>query len=224
MSGLAKFFGYLFTGQLGKIASALAERTPLWLYHRWDAALFETTLSGPGPEPALPPGYHCRVAETGDLGALSQVIGLPLNTYQTRFETGDFCFAVFEGKRPANLNWIHLGPCYVRGAGYTLEAEPDDAYIYGIYTDPSERGKGLYKKCLMHLANDLFARGSRRLIQMVENGNEPVWHTLPQLGYQRTVSLKHRRFCGIMYTRWTDASGRVQRRWFCSEPKGIFPI
>jgi GNAT superfamily N-acetyltransferase len=225
MAGLAKFFGYLFSGQFGRIAGALAERTPLWLFHRWDASIFEATLSGPVTAPELPPGYRCRVAEANDLEALSRLIGVPHEEYSRRVDSGDFCFAVFEGARPANLNWIHLGPCYVRGAGFEVAAAPADAYIYGIYTDPSERGKGLYKKCLLHLANHLLDNGSGRLIQMVEDGNAPVLHTLPQLGYRKTVTLRHRRWFGVRYTRWVDDNSRhVQRRWFCRDPKGIFPI
>lgn len=145
--------------------------------------------------------------------------------YHRRFDSGELCYAVFDGTRPANLNWVHFGPCYVRGAGYVVAGDPADAYIYGIYTNPSERGKGLYKKCLIHLANHLMARGSRRLIQMVEDGNAPVLQTLPLLGYSRRVTLRHRRLFGFKYTREVyDLTGRVQRQWFCREPKGIFRI
>jgi len=225
MAGWKKLLEYLFTGQFGRIAQALSERTPLWLFHRWDASIFEATLTQPSTPPELPAGYQCRVATAADLEALSRLIGVPLVEYRRRFDSAELCYAVFDGTRPANLNWVHFGPCYVRGAGYVVAADPADAYIYHIYTDPSERGKGLYKKCLIHLANHLMARGSNRLIQMVEDGNAPVLHTLPQLGYSRKVTLRHRRLFGFSYTREVDElTGRVRRHWFCREPKGIFRI
>jgi ribosomal protein S18 acetylase RimI-like enzyme len=225
MAGLRKFLRYLFSGQFAAIGAAVAERVPIWLYHHWKAYLFEANLPAPATPPDLPSGYHCRTAEAADLEALSRMIGLPVEEYRRRFDSGEVCFAIFEGDRPANLNWIHRGPCYVRGSDFTLQAGPDDYYIYGIFTDPAERGRGLYKKGLLHLTEYLRARGARRFTQMVETNNAPVLHTLPQLGYRKTITINHIRILGVKYTRIEEtAVGQVERRWLGREPEGIFPI
>jgi hypothetical protein len=224
MASLKKLTEYLFTGQFGRIASAVLERIPIWLFHRARAFIYETDpVTTDAPD--LPDGYRCRPADESDLSALAEMTGLPESEYRRRFEAGEFCFGVFQGDRPANLNWVHRGTCYVRGAGFIWRAEPGHSYIYGIFTANSERGKGLYKKCLVHLANRLAADGSARLVQMVEDFNAPVLHTLPKLGYERTMTINHVRMFGIKYTKQVDhRDGRVQKRLFVGEPADLFPI
>ena len=225
MANPGKFFSYLVRGQFGRIGSALVERLPLWLYRRTRAFIFVAPAVRPSELPELPHGYHCRPAVESDLPALSRLIGFPVSEYERRFNHGDLCYAVFEGDRPANLNWIHFGSCFVRGAGFSLHAEPGDAYIYGIYTGPSERGKGLYKKALVHLADHLAENGARRLVQMVEDGNAPVLHTLPKLGYTVTTTISHLCLFGLKVTKCRDErDGSISCQVFVRSPGKLFEI
>ena len=225
MSDLGKPVHWLLTGQFGKFCAAVSERVPLWLFHRTKAFLFEALPDAASGTELLPDGYLCRPAVRNDLTALSAMTGLPFYEYRRRFEQGDLCYAVFRSDRPVNLNWVHRGACYVRGAGFRLDEPPSRAYIYGIFTDPAERGRKLYQICLRHLAAYLADRSAAHLVQMVEADNAPVLHTLPRLGYIRTTTINHVRLLGIKYTMVHDErSGRVTRRLFVREPRDVFVI
>jgi len=228
MSSLAKLLTYVRTGQFGAIRDAINERIPWWLYHRSNAAIYvlyrsermSTNIAGP-----LPQEFSCRLATRDEMPACSRITGLDVSEYYRRFDAGDICYGVFVGGRPVNINWVHSGPYFVRGMGYLGVASQSDRYVYGIMTDPAERGKGLYKSCLERLAEYLFANGAEQLVQLVEEGNTPVLKTLPQLGYVKTEEISYRSFMGIKRTRVTDCrSGRVTVRRFMFSPKDRFVI
>lgn len=176
-------------------------------------------------EGKYPESYRARTALPEELPEVSRVADLPETESKRRADAGNICFGVFEENRPANINWVHSGSCYVRGAGYIHRAEKKDYYIYGIVTDPAERGKGLYKNALYDLAGFLFGKDARKLIQLVQDGNAPVLHTLPKLGYQITKEYTHYRFFGIKLTVERDhESGEKKKLWFLSPPPEMFVI
>jgi ribosomal protein S18 acetylase RimI-like enzyme len=228
MSGTGKFFKYLFTGRFDKIGAAFAEWVPSVLYHRAAGWIFELDRKSHDSTKLtaqLPDGYNCRFAEREELHDCSKMIGLEVEEYYRRFEFGDRCYAVYTDIKPVNLNWIHAGSCYVRGMGYDHNAENDEYYIYGIMTDPSQRGKGLYKNSLIQLAEYLFNKDGSKLIQMVEDGNTAVLHTLPKLGYKKTKRLKHITLLGIRKTTVTDlADNSKKRKLFIFPPRELFII
>lgn len=228
MSSLGKLLTYVKSGQFGAIGGALSERVPWWLYHRANALIYEVhrdmrikdTDSG-----ALPTGYSCRLAAREEMPACCRITGLDVDEYYRRYDAGDICYGVFAGEQPVNINWVHAGPYFVRGMGYIADASESDRYIYGIMTDPAERGKGLYKSCLERLAEYLFANGAERLVQMVEEGNTPVLKTLPQLGYVKTEEISYRSIFGFKRTCVTDCrTGRVMVRRFVFGPRDRFVI
>ena len=228
MGTLGKLVTHLRTGQFGAIRNAINERIPWWVYHRAEAYIYEVRRESRTVSVstvALPAGYVCRPAVRDELPACSRITGLDGREYYRRFDAGDICYGVFAGSKPVNINWVHSGGYYVRGMGYLGDASPADRYIYGIMTDPAERGKGLYKSCLERLAEYLYANGAARLVQMVEEGNAPVLKTLPQLGYVKTQKISHRSIIGFKRTQVTDClSGRVEIRRFLFSPKDRFVI
>jgi len=177
------------------------------------------------PRAVFPNSYESRLARPEEYAAVSRVADLPKEESARRTRAGDICFGVFEGDRPANVNWVHPGGCYVRGAGYIHRADKSEHYIYGIVTDPSERGKGLYKNALYDLAEYLFQDGATRLIQMAQDGNAPVLHSLPKMGYKMTKEYIHYRILGIKYTVSRNLSeGTGDRDIFITPPRDLFVI
>ena len=225
---VSKFFGYLFSGRFGKIFSAVRERVPYTLYHRGGGSIFELTIDDHGAHDVrakFHENYRCRPAIRDEMPASAKMTDLDTGEYYRRFDAGDICFTVFDNKRPANLNWIHRGSCYIRGMGYIHVGGEKDYYIYGIMTDSSERGRGLYKNCLIELARFLFDHGAEKLIQMVEDGNEPVLHTLPKLGYKRTTTIRHLTILGIKSTKVFDTvGGLLSRKLFVKPPDDMYII
>lgn len=179
----------------------------------------------PPSQAAYPAGYAFREAGRREAAACSRVMRLPGAESLRRFEAGDACFVVADGSRPATVIWVHDGPCYVRGLGYTHEGEAGEKYVYGIVTDRAHRGKGLYKNALEDLAARLFSDGASRLVQMVEAGNTPVLSTIPRLGYRRTRMVETLLVLGVMRTVVTPVrGGPAERAWRVAPPRGRFVI
>lgn len=173
----------------------------------------------------FPDSYESRPARSGEYAEVSRVADLPAEESNRRAKAGDICFGVFEGNRPANVNWVHPGGCYIRGAGYIHRADKSEHYIYGIVTDPSERGKGLYKNALYDLAEYLFHNGATKLIQMAQDGNAPVLHSLPKMGYKMSKEYIHYRILGIKYTLTRNLlKGTGDRDIFITPPNDLFVI
>jgi len=173
----------------------------------------------------FPESYQSRLAAPEEYPAVGKVADLTEKEAVRRANAGDFCFGVFEGNRPANINWVHRGSCYIRGAGYIHRAKDNEFYIYGIVTAPSERGKGLYKNALYDLAEYSFENGAAKLIQMAQEDNAPVLHSLPKLGYQMTKEYLHYRLFGIKYTVTLSKTDSGKKRdIFIKEPAELFVI
>jgi hypothetical protein len=228
MSGIGKFFNYLFTGRFDKIIAALRKRIPLSIYNRAAGWIFELDregYDGANSTAKFPEGYSYRFAERDELPECSRMVGLNVEEFYRRYDYGDRCYAIFDGNRPVNINWIHAGSCYVRGMGFKHSADEKEYYIYGIMTDQSQRGKGLYKNCLVYLAKNLFKEDALRLNQMVEDGNDAVLHTLPKLGYKKTRRIKHTTFLGIKKTNVIELiDGSRKQKLFIFPPRDLFTI
>lgn len=199
-----------------------------WIFRRGRAYIYEldrATNANNSRKYVFPHDYEVRFASREDIPACAGMAETEETEFRRRYQSGDKCLGVFQNKRPANINWIHYGSCYVRGLGYYHPGEITDAYIYGIVTDPSERGKGLYKNALIKLTEELFSAGAECLVQMVEEGNTPVLHTLPQLGYSLKKRIFHLTLLGVKYTSVRNSDGTLaERRLFFLPPRNDFII
>jgi ribosomal protein S18 acetylase RimI-like enzyme len=180
-------------------------------------------MSQPGV--CLPEGYTFREAAPDDLPACADLSQSPLEEYRRRSEGGDQCFTTFRDGQVVNLNWLHFGPCYVCGLGLLVDAQPSECYLYNVFTDPAQRGKGLYKTTQRMLISMLARRGIDRVRQVVTVENLVPQLALPKLGYNLTQRIRHRCIGGIKVTTVREAAGAVaSRRVFWRTPKGVFRI
>jgi len=213
-----------FATRAGRLVAAARFRT----FGSGRADVFELDRPAgvvPPSRAAYPAGYVFREAERGEAAACSRVMKLPEAESRRRFEAGDECWVVAHGARVAAVIWVHDGPCYVRGLGYLHEGPSGEKYVYGIVTDPADRGKGLYKNALEDLAARLFSDGATRLVQIVEAGNAPVLATIPRLGYRRTRSIETLLVLGVRRTVVTAVErGTPEETWRVAAPRGRFAI
>lgn len=225
---LGKFAKYLCNRQFAQIVSSICERIPRWFYYKGRAYLFELAQSDRPLDvqpPSFPEGYLCRRVLNEEMFACSRLTGLNELECYRRLDAGDLCYGVFSPNSLANVTWVHAGSCFIRGLGYLHQGSVHDHYIYGIMTDHTERGKGLYTNCLRQVGTYLFNSDADKLAQMVEEGNIPVLKTLPQLGYRQTKCISHIVMLGVKRTVIRDvASGRVEKTWFFITSKDFFII
>lgn len=144
----------------------------------------------------LPEGFEFRSATLDDVLRDTELAPRERSEYERRFAAGDHCYAVFDGSNCVNLNWIHFGSCYVRGAGLLLELTGRDGYVYGVVTRPSHRGLGLYTAAQARLVDLLVRDRISRFLQLVEATNMAPLKVLPRLGYERTQAVRSMRALG----------------------------
>jgi GNAT superfamily N-acetyltransferase len=208
----------------GRLGVAAWARTFGWRR----ADLFELDRpagSVPPSRASYPAGYAFRRAGLDEAAACSRVTNVPVAEILRRHEAGDACYVVARGSRVATVLWVHEGPCYVRGLGYVHDGTRDEKYVYGVVTDPTERGKGLYRNAVEDLAARLFSEGATRLVRIVEAGNTPVLVTIARLGFRRSRTIACLLVLGVKRTVVTDAGrGGGERAWRILPPRDRFVI
>jgi len=230
MDTLQKAFGYLIRFEHAKIWRALSARIPSWLYCRKAAYLYQLKLNAGeldyGCPMSLPEEYSFRQAASDDLAACSAMAGLSAEEFLRRHGAGDLCYCVFYRNQPVNVNWLHFGPCYVRGMGYRLHSDVSDCYVYGVVTSPDHRNIGLYKASQRELIRVVRSLASPRILQLVYANNVPVLATLPKLGYEILHVLHHRTVFGVKWTTLRDREGTLldKQLHFGNASSGMFQI
>lgn len=203
-------------------------RARRWFFRYSAGSLFELTLTPKSSEQAvvdLPNGFRFREATEEDMSVCASDAGGTLPQFNRRLEAGDICLLITHNDCVAYQMWIHWGECFVRGAGFLVSAKDNDAYVYGILTNPNYRGRGLYKKGLRLLERDMRNSHAHRIIQFAEHRNSVVFHTLTGAGYERVTDVAYVRVFGINITR--VASRRCERRkwnFFFREKKSVYII
>ncbi len=231
MNTIHKALSYLVRFDFAKIGAAIADRIPAWLYRRNVAYIYQLQIEAVAAdsdksEMSLPEGYCFRKAASDDLAACAEMARLPAAEYSRRHRAGDLLYGIFAQQTPINLNWLHFGPCYVRGLAYQFDTEPSNCYIYGVVTSPDYRSRGFYKSAQRELIRVVRLHGSRRIIQVAMTGNAAVLATLPKFGYKIVGVLCHRTLFGVKWTTIRDCRGRkLSRQWRIGNPSDeVFQI
>jgi GNAT superfamily N-acetyltransferase len=230
MHTIRKAFGYLIRLDFDKIWRAITDRIPSWMFRRSLAYIYELQIESTEADNEsrlnLPEGYVFRKIDLDGLSACSAMVGLPAEEYLRRHRAGDLSYGVFFQHQPVNVNWLHFGPCYVRGLGYQFNTESSDCYIYGIVTSPDHRNRGIYKSTQPELIRIARSQGAQRVIQVAMEANIAVKATLPKCGYEIVGTVHHRSVFGIRWTIVRDCEGRVPVwQWRIGNPHdGIFQI
>lgn len=221
---LRKICSHLFRGNLAGLGRALAERVPVWLFRHNRAYFLEfqsERLSGDVQEcPLLPDGYTFREVQLNDLSSCAALGVVSLDECRRRIMAGDHCYAVFCDGQVVNVSWTHYGRCYIRGVGLLIMASDSDCYLYGVFTDPNHRGKGLYAATMQVLRHC----GSRNT-QLVMEGSSVPLKTLDRLGYRVTRRVRHLTLCGLKMTMVDDIEANTRsHEVHLKSPVGVFRI
>ncbi len=224
-----KALHYVCSGQFRHLFLTIGERMPSWLFRRGAARLFEMhNLSDFATIEATDTDcgeYRIGEVTREGLAACAAMAGHPAAEFLRRHDYGDCCIAAFFGQRPVHITWLHFDSCYVRGLDLLLQLDDTVCYTYGGFTDPTHRGKGLFKRVHQEILRLLVARGASRVVAVIVEGNQVPAVMCQKLGYRLTGVIRHVTVCGIRKTVIADPSHgwRVrQLRW--RRPAGVFWI
>ena len=228
MGRIRKLLSYIRSGQWGKVARGIADLFSLSVFKSRKAFIFildkrkvvENTRAD-----IFPDGFSGRIATRDEMLGYAEMAGVKPEVYLRRFDAGDTGYAVFAEDKVVNLTWIHSGSCYIRGMGYHHHGELSDKYIYDGLTVPSARRRGLFRVALQAVVVHFLELGKCRVIAMVEDGNAPVLHTLPMLGYTMSRTILHIVILGVKYTRTVNLDNRrISHNLFLKAPRETYVV
>jgi hypothetical protein len=202
--------------------SAWASRkAAAFVYELNDLAAFAGEIN----EEPLPAGCGFRLATTAEMPDCAAMAQASTVEYRRRVRCGDQCYAVFQGNRPVNINWLHFGSCYVRGLGLLIEADAAQCYLYNVFTDRACRRQGLYANTQLRLIKALAARGVQGIRQVVMRENTAPQLALPKWRYELAQIVRHRCVLGTRLTSLFDRHGQLlERRLFWRIPTDVYQI
>ncbi len=230
MKALQSALRHLSRGQFRALLSGLQRRIPVAVFRHQRACLFELQLDGFVPSSdndiSYAEGYlFCEFSscDSAVCAAFSQV---PEDVILDRFDHGDRCFGMLSSHhRLVHSAWVHFGPCYVRGLGLRLDLDDTECYLYEVTTDPPHRGRKLYHHSLRKITQILQAAGARRILQLIEHGNDVPLKALPRIGYEPLWTIWHVTLFGAKLSIIYDPAGKqIDKQSGVLTPSDVFVI
>lgn len=143
-----------------------------------------TELRLPAPAPDRPPreGLDGRLLTAGDLGAYAALHG-DAEEAPARMERGERCFGTWSDGRLVSTRWLATGTTRIEPLGRTVELQPGDVYIYGVFTAPEHRGRGVSSVGAAAVPELLAAEGARRIVGVLEPEGKTAIELNKRSGY-----------------------------------------
>jgi GNAT superfamily N-acetyltransferase len=215
--------------RLKGIMAALRTWFSVWVFRCGKANLFEYRLtddvlesSGKKTQSAH---YGFREIAKEELPPCAALAELTLDEVKRRYDFGDRCFGLFSDGRLAHVTWLHFGSCYIRGLSLLLQLDDRDGYLYGAFTGPAHRGRGLFHRALAEIASQSRSQGMNRLLGVVEEGNEASLHVFRKLGYELVGTIDYFALLHFQKISMFAAEGhRILSSFHCRKPPEVFWI
>lgn len=158
--------------------------SPPWLIRFNSAYLMES------PRPKTPfrrySNYSFYCAGNDDIPEISEFTGLSEHVVRGRIKRGDLAYLArqIDDNRLVNIMFALRGNCFVRGMGIPLKLNDNQAYLYGGYTAPEARMKGIFNTALNDVCDILQADGVVKFYSLVEYWNNYSYQYHRGLNYQ----------------------------------------
>jgi CelD/BcsL family acetyltransferase involved in cellulose biosynthesis/GNAT superfamily N-acetyltransferase len=112
-----------------------------------------------------------------------------------RIDQRQHCFTAIEDGILVHYGWLQLNrqTIEITEVGMKIDLPPSTAVLYDFYTEPSARGRGLYRRALRHIVADAFAAGADRAFIGAMEGNRPSRKGIESAGFKPYLRLTHRR-------------------------------
>ncbi|HUV30015.1 MAG TPA: hypothetical protein VMY05_02825 [Acidobacteriota bacterium] len=149
----------------------LAGELPAWLF-RFNRAWIVRTVSFELSE-KYSPEVKVHTATLSDIDDIDRIGNLTRDQVESLLKAGAVCFLSSLGDDPpVAVVWGAWGRCYVRGMGFDYDFGPAGYYMFGAYTVPEARGKGIYMPALaasIRYAHDHQATAFFGLLEFTNN-------------------------------------------------------
>jgi len=158
------------------------------------------------------------MAKDSDLIEIAQLSTIPESVLKSRLALGDECCItrdIANAGRIVNVLWIHQGPCYIKGLGLDLRLKDNSVYLYGSYTDPEARMKGIFNTAFKFVYDTLVERGISSITGVVEGWNHNAYNTHLRLNFKPIAKIVYVVVFFIRTSVITDLETQRKRTRIC---------
>ncbi len=142
--------------------------------------------------------------------SLAHIPAIHRNDIERRVYNGDMCCVATHKKQIMYAAWTAFGKCYSYALDREYELADDESYLYGAYTVPAFRRKGIHPAMSCHRLKLLKERGYKRELAFIEPENTAAMRMPEKLGYDK-----------VGVTGFIEAFGF---RWYFHRDQGIFKV
>nr|MBN2276791.1 hypothetical protein [candidate division Zixibacteria bacterium] len=174
ISSIVSILVHIPKGEFKHFLYEVGLHTPDWFF-RFNSGYIFSTVS-----PRLPARnnnkYEYQLAAPEDFKEIEKFSGISVKVQEQRIKNGDMAFITKEKEdnhRIVTIQWIHCGPCFIRGYGLMLPIEKESAYFYGALSAEDIRYKGVFNSAFQNVIGILRARNIRKYYALVE-----FWNTI----------------------------------------------
>ena len=154
---------------------------------------------------------------------IAAATGLTTWQAESRLDAGQECYIVRDtgaGGKVVNTIWVCSEPCHIRGLGLSIDLEREAAYLYGGFTSPEARMKGIFNTALKKVCAILNDRGVKQLYALIEYWNKNSYDYHIRLGFKPLKRVVFISLFSIKSTFSKDLdSGKKKCRIFISLPE-----
>jgi hypothetical protein len=233
IAGLAKkahsikdIFGFLSTGDTSQFLHEVAKIIPAWIF-KYNAGTIMAT-SSPKIVFRNYKNYISSPADIGDAPEISRLTGVSEATLLKRFEIGDKCYIIRDignDNRIINVEWGHRGACFIRGFGLNLNMGSDSIYLYGAYTLPEARMKGIFNTTFKDIYEFYKKENVTHIYALVEHENHYSYNLHQRLNFKPEIRVIYISILCFKFSCYKNFNNRKRRiKMFITAPQNMILI
>ena len=171
----------------------VASRCPHWLFMYNRGILVRSEM--PSARFRSYSQYSFSVAKHVDLEDIERLSHIPQHELQRRRLEGDWAYITRDltDHQLVNILWVHQGKCFIKGFGLILDIDETEAYLYGGFTVPEARMKGLFDSSLYDVCSGLRSGGTKCFHALIEEWNVSSYCYHIRLGFKPIMKVVYLR-------------------------------
>ncbi|MEW6411016.1 MAG: hypothetical protein AB1483_00925 [Candidatus Zixiibacteriota bacterium] len=193
------------------VLHAIMWRVPSWLFYYNHSVLAEAV------QPKLITrqykNYTVEAADADDIDSIARLEGFRREKIVSRLEAGDTCYMVKKNGLVVATSWGRVGKLFSVDSGARIDTGDDAYFLYGLFTAPDERGKGLHVSCLKANYEHYVKAGRKRAIGIIHFGNVASIKTHQSMNFVVSGETCYLRLLGISvcyYKKWPHKRNKLE--------------
>lgn len=221
--GVTQILAYLPKGEMANFFYHVSKHLPDWLF-KFNRGMILTS-----PSPRLPtrdnPRFTFGKASESDFEEIARFSEVPAAALYERSDNGDWGYLTRDKNdddRIVSVQWIHVGPCFIRGYGLRLDISDRAAYIYGALSAKEVRLLGVFNSAFKKVCEILKSEGVGEIVGLVEFFNNTAYNYHLRSNFADIATVTYVSVLGIKFSMWRKTDdGRGKMRVFVRRPADI---